>query len=339
MGLFERPKASGVWHISYCDRAGKRHREKIGRRSEALEAYTTRKREIREGRFLPPRSSGRSVSFRELARQMMEHNKLRLARRSYEGDLGKLEQLIPMLGSMEAAAIGAPEIQQVLDKLRARLNEASTNRYRSLLSSIFGYGLRMGLIRSNPVGQVKRFKEKPGRVRWLKDEEEKRLREAIRTKYPEREPEFDLALYTGMRRGEQFTLKWENVDLKNGSLTVNGKSGRRNVKVNSSAAAALGNLGSFYLGNQTPYVCPETSSDTQRDWRRWFEDCITIARIPNFRWHDLRHTFASRLVMAGVPLLTVGALLGHKSYKMTERYAHLSQPHLTEAVEKIGSKQ
>jgi site-specific recombinase XerD len=340
MGIYEKPIKSGIWHISYCDGSGARHREKVGGRREALEAYSTRKREIREGRYLPPRGGGRAVTFRVLAEQAMEHKRLRLAPRSYESDMAKVKELIPVLGHLDAAAIQPAHIEQILAKLRNRgLCGSSANRYRSMLSSLFGYGVRMGLLRSNPVAQVKRFKESEHRVRWLKPEEEERLRKVIREKCPEREPEFDLALYTGMRRGEQFTLKWDGVDLDRGLLEVHGKGGRRFISVNKGAKAALIKLTALNLGNLTLYVCPETKADAQRDWRRWFEDAIEEAKIEDFHWHDLRHTFASRLVMAGVPLLTVSQLLGHHSIVMTERYSHLSPDHRAAAVEKIGANE
>jgi integrase len=86
------------------------------------------------------------------------------------------------------------------------------------------------------------------------------------------------------------------------------------------------------------YVCDETLNDTQRDWRRWFERSLREAGIKNFRWHDLRHTFASRLVMADVNLSAVQALLGHKSILMTMKYAHLSPDHTLAAAEKIGGQ-
>ena len=73
----------------------------------------------------------------------------------------------------------------------------------------------------------------------------------------------------------------------------------------------------------------------QRDWRRWFEVCVKEANIENFTWHDPRHTFASRLVMAGVDIRSVQELLGHKSILMTMRYAHLSPAHQQANVEKL----
>src|SRR5215472_2264905 len=76
----------------------------------------------------------------------------------------------------------------------------------------------------------------------------------------------------------------------------------------------------------------------KRDWRHWFEDAVGAAELPNFRWHDLRHTFASRLVMAGVPLRAVQVLMGHKRIETTLRYAHLGETELHKAVERLTVK-
>ncbi|HEX4381209.1 MAG TPA: site-specific integrase [Candidatus Acidoferrum sp.] len=335
-GIFERPKRSGVWWISYM--FGKqRHREKVGRRDDALEAYMRRRREIREGKFVPRQAS--ALSFRDLAAAAMEHKRLRLAPASYATDLRRLGHLLPKIGAIEAERfIVDPELLEntIGDLKRGGLSGSTCNRYRALLSSIFSFGFKTSLLRSNPVGRVARFKENPHRVRWLRPHEEAELRKVVRAKYPEREPELDLALYTGMRRGEQFTLKWADVDLENGILTVYGKTGRRHIVVNSATRAAIEKLGAIREPGAV-HVRPDRSrSDTRRDWRRWFEDSCKLAGIENFHWHDLRHTFASRLVMAGADLVSVQKLLGHASLSMTQKYAHISPGHLSAAAEKIG---
>lgn len=115
------------------------------------------------------------------------------------------------------------------------------------------------------------------------------------------------------------------------------KHGENNhIPVNSAAEAAHHTL--VTRANGLAYVCPGQDGEWNRDWERWFERCVQAAGVPDFRWHDLRHTFASRMVMAGVNLRTVQKLLGHKGILMTMRYAHLTPAHLRDAVERLAGE-
>lgn len=146
MGIFERPPKSGVWWISYCDGGGARHREKVGRRDQAHMSYAQRRLEIAEGVYVPPRA--RTLSFRELAATAMESKKLRVAPRSFQTDqlrLGKLFRVNSKLPSMPAEGVGSEVLEALFDNLRRiGLCGGTVNRYRSLLSSIFAYGVRSG---------------------------------------------------------------------------------------------------------------------------------------------------------------------------------------------------
>jgi integrase len=214
---------------------------------------------------------------------------------------------------------------------------ATANRHRSLLSLVFRLAVRAGKVKENPVGQVTRRRENNIRVRFLEASEETALRAKIRKLYPEHEAEFDLALNTGLRRNEQYRLRWDAIDLPRGILTVaDAKNGeRRYVPLNSTARAAIKTLAQSNKGCE--YVCPGTAGRLGRDWQRWFEEAVRLAEVRNLRWHDLRHSFASRLAMAGVPLRTIAELLGHKTLGMVMRYAHLAPAHLQEAVERLGA--
>jgi integrase len=140
--------------------------------------------------------------------------------------------------------------------------------------------------------------------------------------------QFEIALMTGMRQGEQFSREWSDVDLDAGKIRLSQtKNGRaRFVHLNTRALATLNMLHDSGLG--AGRVFPNLKP-------RWFTDAVKDAKLADFTWHDLRHTFASRLVMAGVDIRTVQELMGHKSITMTMRYAHLSPEHRAAALEKL----
>jgi integrase len=197
-----------------------------------------------------------------------------------------------------------------------------------VISAVFALAIRNGKATSNPARLVPLRPENNKRIRFLSEAEERSIRDAIRELYPAREPELDLALHTGMRRGEQFGLRWRDLDLGRGLISLSRtKSGKaRSIPLNSSAIAAVALLRK--QRGSSDHVCAPMNG--------WFRAALQIAGVRNFRWHDLQHTFASRLCMAGVDLRTIQELLGHGSIVMTVRYAHLSDSHLQKAVEQIA---
>lgn len=333
-GTFERPHASGVHWIDYRDIDGKRRREKAGKLPAALDLLALRKRQVKRGDYIPPRQT-RVWPFRRLAEEAIKQKSLRLAPPTIETDRIRLGKLLPLMGGVRFDRITPEKIDEVLGVLkRSGLSNSTVNRYRSFISSVFTFAVKTSRMAMNPVSRVGRYRENDSRLRWLRPEEETRLRKSITT--DSHEWEFDLALHTGMRRGEQFGLRWKDADLERGILTVRGKTGRRHVVANETAIAALRKLQT--ISGEKEFVCPDANQDdsVKRDWRRWFQHATKDAHVKDFKWHDLRHTFASRLVMAGVDIRTVQELLGHKSIVMTMRYAHLSADHRKAAVAKMN---
>lgn len=192
------------------------------------------------------------------------------------------------------------------------------------LKRLFNLALRDGKAERNPVREVKFFKEDNERVRWLTDEEEARLRAVL----GEREwPKVSFALNTGFRQANQFGLPWSDVNFETGAVTARGsKSGDTyHVPMNHELRELLRGLESRL---KSAWVFPSRNGKSPLNatnyMYRVFASALTRAAIANFRWHDLRHTFASRLVMAGVDLSTVRELMGHKTIRMTQRYAHVA---------------
>jgi integrase len=176
--------------------------------------------------------------------------------------------------------------------------------------------------------------------------EESRLRAVIEHDFPEHLDEFIIALHTGLRRKEQYIrIDWSAVDLSRKDLYVppskNGED--RHIPLNFEARAAFQRLYEKRIGDGPIPIHAEGSIFVGRGGERllgprhWFEDAVRKAGLRDFTWHDLRHTFASRLAMQGVDIRTIAALMGHKTIQMTMRYAHLAPEHKLVAVERLGS--
>lgn len=245
---------------------------------------------------------------------------------------------------------------------------ARANRVMNDLRAFFAYVVGRGILDKNPLTIVKRIKQDDdgGIVRYLTPEEETRLRTALdareTTKRESRargnawriersqdaradlrivsfvdylKPAVLLSLNTGMRQGEVFKLTWASVNLDKGMVTVTASTAKsqkaRHVPLNAEAKAAL--KAWHKQGTGEGYVFPGREGGQLVEIKTAWAKLLRDAGIENFRWHDMRHHFASRLVMAGVDLNTVRELLGHSDIKMTLRYAHLAPEHKHAAVE------
>jgi site-specific recombinase XerD len=335
-GVFEKIPGSGEWWICYWDAQGRKRREKAGTKGMAIKLVDKRRTEALQGKKLPETLRRATVTFAEIAKDALTYSKAH--KRSYRDDTYRMKCLLEWFGSHPVESITPAEIERVLTEAveSNKWLPGTVNRHRSLISLTYRLAMRNGKARENPVRHVSRRRENNARTRFLDPEEERTLRTKIRALYPEREPEFDLALHTGMRRNEQWQLRWQDVNLRAGIITIpqTKNSTRRHVPINSVAERAFGTLAATRNGSE--YVCGGSETRLGRDWERWFEHCAREAKIADFRWHDLRHTFASRLAMAGVSLRTLAELLGHKTLAMVMRYAHLAPAHLRDAVERIA---
>jgi integrase len=141
---------------------------------------------------------------------------------------------------------------------------------------------------------------------------------------------------TGLRRGELFYLTWQDIDFKQGAIRVlqskNGKS--RDIPMNDTLRLTLQQLPRRI---DTDYVFPGKTGRGLVDIRKRFHRALRDAGINDFRFHDLRHTFASHLVMAGVDLVSVKEFLGHADLKMTLRYAHLAPDYKRAAIDRLDT--
>ena len=199
--------------------------------------------------------------------------------------------------------------------------------------------LQSKLVKKNRYGPgmllIKLAREHNARNRCLSPEEEARLLDAVPAWM---RPLITVALHTGMRLGELRALQREDVDEKTGSIRIRrDKAGDgRWVAMNSVVREALHTI-KRERKVLAPFVFCSPEGKYLHNFERHWRSALTAARIPNFRFHDLRHTFASRLAMTpGVDLYTVQRAGGWKTPIMVQRYAHLSPDHIRAAVEKLA---
>jgi integrase len=329
-GVFEKVPGSGIWWIRYFDAQSRFRREKAGTKGMAIDLYRKRKVEALEGKKLPERLRRPTVTFAEIARDALAYSKIHKAGTSYRCDAGRMEVLLGWFRERPAESVTAQDIERQFQK--QDWSPATCNRYRALLSFTYRLAIRNGRVKENPARLVTHRLEDNARIRFLSAEEETALRNAIEAKCPEHLAEFDFSLNTGLRLSEQYGLLWENVSLPLRMLTIpRSKNGAmRHVPLNQAAVKALETLRKHHPASE--FVC-----GGNREPRRWFEPVLKDAKVTSFSWHCLRHTFASRLVMADVNIRTVADLMGHKTIQMTMRYAHLAPKHTMDAVERLDT--
>lgn len=329
-GIFERPPGSGIWWINYYVR-GKQHREKVGRKSDAIALYQKRKADARRGEKLPELRHQTVTTFGDLAKNALDYAKVHL--KTWADYDWKERTLRSPFGSHAAAEITPQEIDAFLTK-HCR-TAATANRFRAFFSLCYRLGMENGKVTSNPARLVRMRKENNARLRYLSRDEYKTLSEIILRDNPRQHPAFIVSVYTGMRWGEQFSLTWNQVDFKRRiiRLTETKNGSARNVPLNSIAFEALRSQQKLVLHKPTDNVFPEAGDYC----RFWFEPAIKEAGINGYTWHNNRHTFCSWLAMAGVSIKEIQELAGHKTITMSARYAHLSPERSASASERLVS--
>jgi integrase len=222
-------------------------------------------------------------------------------------------------------------------KQRPKEAPHTINRYFVALRRILNLAIAESYLVTNPVKGVRFFPEPTGRLKFLTEAEISRLRENLS---PEHWAVVAFSLETGLRLSEQFHARWDCLNTEQGILTIPlSKSGKtRHVILSESAIAIVGGLPSW---THSPFLFPSPLISGQPMQGRNFvvkiyEPALKQAGIGETTWHTLRHTFASRAVMAGVDIRTVQELMGHSTITMTMRYAHLSPAHLRNAVNKAS---
>ncbi len=322
--------------MDYTDNRGERHRERTGTTNKRLaeEILSKRMNSITEGTFDINRPE--KVTFEEFKLDFIQFCEASKKHNTYKYYQYTLIPLSKAFKDVYLEDITPYMIEQFKVKRLQEVSKTTVKRELSTLNYFFTMAILYKKALKNPMSEVEKIKEPPGRIRWLTLEEVKRLLAQCRALYLK--VIVMIALHTGMRKGEILALRKEHVDLDNEIITIEEtrstgstgtpKSGkRRHAPVNRTLLPVLREWIEF---------CKEDRLFAYDDVKKGFNAAVKRAGITDFTFHDLRHTFASHMVMSGVDLATVSKLLGHSSYNMTMKYSHLSPDHQRLAVEKIS---
>lgn len=340
MGVYH-PKTSKYWwgHFQYQGRRrfvslGVTYRGMVTDKRLADEAFHKKRSEfvqgIESGHDVDPR-----ITLKALADEYLELH-ARPNKRSVADDEVVLERILGHFGETFPAKRVTPHALELYRSARVKeVSRARVNREMAILKSMYSKAVVWGRVLENPVKRIKAFPEENRRERFLSQQEKDALLKAASDWM---NPVLVMALNTGMRQGEILGLKWAEVNLDQSVILVKrSKSGKpRHVPINSKL---------FDLLKRLPKRGPSVFTDESGNMlyrhgaiRSSFDRLVNKLGLTDFRFHDLRHTFASELAMKGADIKTIADILGHSSTRMTERYMHLSPNHKRVAVELLVKK-
>ncbi len=329
-------KIRGKWAIEWYAPDGKRRRKVIGgSHQEAVKAYRDTKARLDRGE--PPLFATSTKTVAEAAMKYWEVCRGTWAPTEANRVRSLLDHhLLPFFGGRRIANVKQLHVEEyVAKRQREKAAPSTINKEVMRLRHLFNKSIQWGEISRNPCQGVKRLKEPPPRLAYLDADERARLLVQAEAY----DPTFTLrnivvfAMLTGARLSEILSLTWSDVDLDRRLITFRQtKSGRvRYMPIHSYLVRLLQALEKSH--DPTAPLFPS-------EWNRQrvttaFRRVAQSARLKAFRFHDLRHDFASWLSMSGVPIRAVQTLLGHSDLRMTERYTHLAEQALAAAIQAL----
>jgi integrase len=335
MGVFKKGKN---WYVDYYLK-GKRKRKKVGP-SKKLAEQVLKDIQVKivKGEYLGMLEE-KKVLFKEFAGIYLDYSRTNKSPSTFRREQVIFRGLTAYFGEKYLFEINSQLIEEYKAmRLQKGVVPATINREMSCLKHLFSKAVEWRCINRNPGHGVKRLKEPPGRIRYLEVKEVERMMRAIEV-LPQGtgrylRPIVLVALNTGLRKSEILQLRWQDLDFQEKRITVL-KTKNNELRVIPMNETVFQELGRIDRHPESEYVFYNRNGEPYDNVRKSFDRVLKISGINDFRFHDLRHTFASHLVMNGCNIRTVQQLMGHKDIKMTMRYSHLSKAYLQEAVGKL----
>lgn len=275
----------------------------------------------------------REAKLRDLTKVFLAYS--RTNKKDYKLDEAKVKVIHSYFGEKTLASKITPKrIEDFKSFMSEKYSNAYVNRYLACIKTIFNIGIKNELIKTTPMKAVKMMKEDNHKIRYLTADEEARLFKEL----PEHlKPIVICALQTGLRKSNILQLRWELVDLEFRFIEVLAQQnkGHKIIKIPISDKL-LETLESLPKNSEYVFANPETGKP-YRDISEGFKNACERANIENFRFHDLRHTVATRLVEKGIDLRVVQEIMAHSTIVTTQRYMHPTPKRKLEAISVLNS--
>lgn len=340
-GLLAKKDSTGklAWYVRLYHEGKERRFGSFSTKTAARDFYEKAKQEQQTGRFFPERyqHGGKELASAVIASYLTTlstsgKKPSTIAVEKYYGHWWTDRLTGKALHTVTPALLD----QAMADLAAASKTPQTILHYLKFLRHVIRWAIGRGVIEKSPFASVKLPTVRAGKTRFLSIEEEARLCQAVGQPY---DSWIRLAILTGMRKSEQFGLRWADIDLNRGLITLpTTKSGCVQYIHLTEEAKAI--LHSLIAGNTSVWVFPSQNADTHLDhhnfYARVYQPALVTAKLPGVTWHTLRHTFASRLAMNGQAPSTIAALLRHSGTDLVARYAHLSPAHLQGALEGVS---
>jgi integrase len=321
-------RENGNWYTDIRHH-GQRHRKMIGKNRKVAERILQKllgDLALEEHGIL----DNAKITLKDFASDFLTHKAQGMRPRSYHRIRGIIiGHLVPILGRYYLFDLTMDKVVAYQTRRLKYVSNATVNREVGTLRNMLNVAVQWKRLRANPIRDLPKLKEPPGRLRFLSLKEIHTLL-ACCPPLPNRLKDMVMvALTTGMRRGEILGLRWDYIRLDNRLiiLPITKNNTVRVIPINDTLHRILSEM-----PEKTGYVFGNGNGGHVGDIKHSFTSACRKAGITDFRFHDLRHTYASHLAMRGVHIRALQELLGHKTLAMTQRYSHLAPEQLQNAV-------
>ena len=342
MGVYKRGKR---WWLAYTGPDGDYIREPVRiegvppekiTKTQASQTLDIRKAQLAEGKFKLANTRN-PVRFEKLVKVFIEDYS-KINKKSWKRDETSSKPLLEFFHGKNLSYITQGRVNRykaqrlsTTSRLKKPISKATVNRELAFLKKMLNFAVEEKMLDKNPLTGYKLYPEPLKKFRTITSDEYQKI-------YAESTESLklilDIAINTGMRKSEILNLKWENVDLDDGYILVveTKNDENRTIPINKVLNKAIN---SVKYRDSDGYVCQEDGTPI-REFKYDFNNALKRSAIKRFTFHDLRHSFGSRLVESGVDLVTIQKLMGHKTIKTTMRYLHPTTKMHRNAVEKLN---